>query len=132
LGTRTDGVDVDWLSVFMILAGREIDDKEDVELEEGGHDEEESIKEEGNETDLLVQNVVVGCEDNVEEDETRDEHHGRVLQAQGINLDVGLDWVLGNEGGLDEPRQAEANQNVKSIRPNWIGEGHRSESYGKE
>ncbi len=69
-------------------AGGEVDGEEDVEFEEGCHHEEDGVEEEGDEADLSVEDEGVTGQDEVEDGEGRNEHHGRVLESQGIDLDV--------------------------------------------
>jgi hypothetical protein len=112
-----------------ILAARgQVDDEEDVQLDDGGEDEEAGVHNEADDAHLAVQHEFVAEKGHIEQEEGGKQRDGAVLEAGRLDGDVVVVVSGGHERRLDEPRQAQTQQNVEGVRADRVADAHRAET----
>lgn len=78
-----------YLNLFKLLPARgQVDDEEDVQLDDGGEDEEAGVHDQADDAHLAVQLEFVAEKGHVEQEEGGEEGDGAVLEARRLDRDV--------------------------------------------
>ena len=81
---------------------------------------------------LLVELGLVAGEGDVEEEKRRQEGDGRILESARVDGDEVVALGGREEGGLDEPGQAQAEKDVERVGTERVAQAHRAVTWNKE